>query len=262
MPAGVKLSAWEPVRGEPPAESLGEADAVIHLAGEAVSQRWTDEAKRRIRDSRVMGTRNLVQALGKLSPRPEALICASGVGYYGSRGDEILTEASGPGTDYLADVCKAWEDEARGAEALGMRVVRVRIGLVLDPKGGALERMLPPFRMGVGGKMGNGRQWMSWVHIQDVVEMFRFAAENTGVRGALNGTAPNPVVNADFTRALASALRRPALFPAPEFAMHLVFGEMASLLFASQRALPKEAEAAGFAFRYPQLAGALADLLK
>jgi uncharacterized protein (TIGR01777 family) len=262
MPAGVRLSAWDPVKGEPPADSLREADAVIHLAGEPVAQRWTDEAKRRIRDSRVTGTRNLVQALAKLPQRPEALICSSAVGYYGSRGDEVLVESSGPGDGYLADVCKTWEDEARAAEGLGMRVVRVRTGVVLDTRGGALQRMLKPFRMGMGGKLGSGRQWMSWIHILDLVELFRFAAEKPAVRGVLNGTAPNPVVNADFTRALASAVRRPAIFPAPEFMMHLMFGEMASVLFASQRVLPKEPEAAGFSFRFPQLPAALADLLK
>ncbi len=262
MPAGVKLCAWDPVRSEPPEDSLRDVDTVIHLAGEPVAQRWTEEAKRRIRDSRVTGTRNLVQALSKISPRPESLICASAVGYYGDRAEEILLESSSPGTGYLADVCKAWEEEACAAEALGMRVVRVRIGIVLDPKGGALQRMLPPFRMGVGGKLGGGRQWMSWIHIQDLVEMFRFAAEKPAVRGVLNGTSPFPVVNADFTRALASVLRRPALFPTPEFVMHLMFGEMASLLFASQRVLPKQPEAAGFSFGFPQLTGALADLLK
>ncbi len=262
VPAGVRVSAWDPVKSEAPADSLREADAVVHLAGETVAQRWTVEAKRRIRDSRVIGTRNLVQALAKLPQRPEALLCASGVGYYGSRGDEILEESSGPGTGYLADVCKTWEDEARGAEALGMRVVRVRIGIVLDPRGGALQSMLPPFRIGLGGRMGSGRQWMSWIHIQDLVELFRYAAERPAVRGVVNGTAPNPVVNADFTRALASVLRRPAIFPAPEFMMHLIFGEMASLLFESQRAIPKETEAAGFTFRFPQLPAALADLLK
>ncbi len=262
MPAGVRLSAWDPGKGEPPAESLREADAVIHLAGEPVGQRWTGEVKRRIRDSRVMGTRHLVQALGKLTPRPQVLVCASAVGYYGARGEEVLVESSAPGDDYLADVCKAWEEEARAAEGLGMRVVRVRTGIALDPRGGALRRMLPPFRMGLGGRLGSGRQWMPWIHIQDLVELFRFAAENTAVRGAVNGAAPNPVVNADFTRGLASALRRPALFPAPEFALHLVFGEMANVLFASQRVLPKAAEAAGFGFRFPLLGPALADLLK
>ncbi len=262
MPAGVKVFPWDPAKGEPPADSLRETDAVIHLAGEPVAQRWTEEAKRRIRDSRVIGTRNLVQALGRLSPRPQALICASAIGYYGSRGDETLVESSGPGTGYLADVCKAWEDEAVAAEALGMRVVRVRTGIVLDPRGGALGRMLPPFRMGVGGKLGSGRQWMAWIHVQDLVEMFRFTAEQPEVKGVFNGTAPNPVINSEFTSALGAALHRPTLLPTPEFMMHLMFGEMASLLFASQRVLPKGADAAGFSFRFPQLTGALSDLLK
>ena len=261
MPAGVKVFPWDPVKGEPPAESLRDADVVIHLAGEPVAQRWTDEAKRRIRESRVAGTHNLVQALGKLERRPEALVCASAVGYYGSRGDEVLVESSGPGEGYLVEVCKAWEDEARAAEASGMRVVRVRTGVVLDMRGGALQRMLTPFRMGAGGRIGSGRQWMPWIHAQDLVDVFRFAAGKP-VRGVLNGVAPAPVANAEFTRTLASALHRPAIVPMPEFALRLMFGEMSGVLVASQRVLPKETEAAGFQFRFPQLAAALADLLK
>jgi uncharacterized protein len=262
MPAGVRVFAWDPAKAEPPVESLRDADAVIYLAGEPVAQRWNEDVKRRIRESRVTGTENLVRALSKLSRRPEALVCGSAVGYYGSRGDEVLVESSAPGSDYLAGVCQAWEDAARGAEALGMRVVRVRTGVVLDARGGALARMLPPFKMGVGGKLGDGRQWMSWIHAQDLVDLFRFAAENQSVRGAWNGTAPYPVDNADFTRALGSALRRPAIFPMPEFALKLMFGEMAEVLLASQRALPKQPEAAGFQFRFPQLPAALTDVLK
>ncbi|HYW41490.1 MAG TPA: TIGR01777 family oxidoreductase [Bryobacteraceae bacterium] len=261
LPAGVRLSAWDCLKGEPPADSLRDADAVIHLAGEPVAQRWTDQAKRLIRETRVTGTRNLVAALSKLERRPQALICASAVGYYGSRGDDILVESSAPGSDYLAEVCQAWENEACAAEGLGMRVVRVRTGLVLGARGGALLRMLPPFKMGVGGKLGDGRQWMPWIHLQDLVDLYQFAAEKP-VRGALNGTAPSPVMNADFTRALASALHRPALFPVPKLALSLLFGEMSAILLASQRVQPKEAEAAGFRFRFPQLEAALSDVLK
>jgi len=261
MPANVRVFAWDPAKGEPPAEGLRETDAVIHLAGEPVAQRWNDEVKRRIRDSRVLGTRNLVQAIAKLENRPQALVCASGVGYYGSRGDEILTEVSSSGQDFLADVCRDWEKEALAAEAAGVRVVCVRTGLVLDPRGGALKRMLPPFRMGLGGKIGTGRQWMPWIHAQDLADLFRFAAENP-LKGAANGVAPNPVVNADFTRALGSALRRPAIFPVPGFVLDIMFGEMASVLTAGQRAVPKAAEDAGFQFRFPELTAALADLLK
>ena len=260
LPAGVRISTWDPLKGPPPAESLREADAIIHLAGEPVAQRWTAQAKRRIRESRVAGTRNLVEALVTLTQRPEALICAAAIGYYGSRGDEVLTESSAPGSGFLPEVCVAWEREAQAAEALGVRVVRVRMGLVLDAGGGALQRMLPPFRMGVGGRLGNGRQWMSWIHLEDLAALFQFAVESQ-VRGPLNGVAPNPVTNSDFTRELARALGRPAVFPVPGFALRLLFGEMAEVLLASQRVTPAAAEAAGFRFRFPQLAQALAGLL-
>jgi uncharacterized protein (TIGR01777 family) len=261
LPAGVKLSAWDPMKNEPPAESLQNADVVVHLAGEPVAQRWTEESKRKIRDSRVAGTRNLVQALSKLATRPAALVSASAIGYYGSRGDEVLTENSAPGTGYLAEVCEAWEREAVAAEALGMRVATVRIGIVLDPRGGALQKMLPPFRMGVGGKVGTGRQWMSWIHLDDLAGIFKMAIEKP-VQGPVNGSAPNPVVNADFTKALAVAVRRPAIFPVPEFGLKLLFGEMSTVLLGSQRVQPQKAASSGYQFRFPQLPGALADLLK
>jgi uncharacterized protein (TIGR01777 family) len=257
--AGHSLHALS--RHAPPAESLREADVIIHLAGEPVAQRWTAEAKRRIRESRVAGTRNLVEALATLPRRPEALICASAIGYYGSRGDEILTESSAPGSGFLPEVCVAWEREAQAAEAFGLRVVHVRTGLVLDARGGALQRMLPPFRMGVGGRLGSGRQWMSWIHLEDLAGLFQLAVESP-VRGPLNGVAPYPVTNSDFTRELARALRRPAVFPIPEFALRLLFGEMADVPLASQRVVPGAAQAAGFRFRFPQLAPALAGLFR
>ena len=257
--AGHSLRALS--RHAPPAESLREADAIIHLAGEPVAQRWTAAAKQRILDSRVVGTRNLVEALGRFTRRPETLICASAIGYYGSRGDEILTESSAPGSGFLPEVCVAWEREAQAAEAFGIRVVRVRIGVVLAAGGGALVRMLPPFRMGVGGRLGSGRQWMSWIHLEDLAALFQFAVESQ-VRGPLNAVAPNPVTNSDFTRELAHALRRPAVFPVPEFALKMLFGEMADVLLASQRVAPAAAEAAGFRFRFPQLAPALESLLR
>ena len=261
LPAGVKLSSWLPHQGEPPAEAVREADAVIHLAGEPVAQRWSTEVKQRIRDSRVVGTRNLVQALAKLPHRPGILICGSAVGYYGSRGDETLVESSAPGSGYLADVCVEWENEAMAAEPLGIRVVRLRTGVVLDPRGGALQRMLPPFRMAVGGKLAAGKQWMAWIHAQDLVGIIQYALDHP-LRGPVNGVAPYPVVNADFAKTMAAAVHRPAIFPVPGFALHLLFGEMAGMLLASQRVIPKEAEAAGFRFRFPQLTQALADLLK
>jgi uncharacterized protein (TIGR01777 family) len=261
LPPGVRLSVWDSTRGEPPAESLQDVDAVVHLAGEPVAQRWTAHARQAIRESRVTGTRNLVQALAKLPKKPEVLVCASAVGYYGDRGDEILNESSSPGGDYLAQLCVDWEKEAQSAEAAGIRVVRVRTGLVLDARGGALPRMLPPFRIGLGGKLGSGQHWMSWIHLEDLAALFQFALANP-VSGPLNGVAPNPVINAGFTRALAAAVHRPAIFPVPAFALRLLFGEMSQILLASQRALPQAAERAGFRFRYPELAPALADVLK
>jgi uncharacterized protein len=258
-PPGARGSAWDPSSGEPPLEALRDADAVIHLAGENVAQRWTDDARRRIRESRVAGTRSLVQALAKLPRRPEALICASAVGYYGSRGDETLTEGSPPGTGFLPEVCVAWEREAQAAEELGMRVVRLRLGVVLDSKGGALPRMLPAFRWGVGGRLGDGRQWMSWIHLEDVAGLFRTAVL-APMNGAVNAVSPNPVTNAEFTRVLARAISRPAVFAVPEFALKAMLGEMSEVLLASQRAVPTAAEAAGYRFRFPELQGALKAL--
>jgi uncharacterized protein len=261
LPGGVRLSSWDPSKGEPPADSLSDADAVIHLAGETVAQRWTEDVKRRIRESRVTGTRNLVAALKKLPRPPAILVCASATGYYGSRGDEILTETSAPGSGFLPEVCVAWESEARAAEALRTRVVMMRTGVVLDTRGGALLRMLPPFRMGVGGKLGTGKQWMAWIHLQDLAALFHLALDQA-LSGPINGVAPYPVDNAEFTRTLAAALHRPALLPVPGFGLKMAFGEMSEILLASQRVSPKAAETAGFRFRFPQLAPALADLLK
>jgi len=258
-PNGVEFSEWS-ADAEPPPESLAQADAVIHLAGEPVAQRWTAEVKRRIRSSRVDGTRHLVNALSKLPRRPEVLVCGSAIGIYGSRGDEILTETSEPGADFLARVVIDWEAEAKAAEAAGIRVVLLRTGVVLG-QGGALDKMLPPFRFGVGGRIGDGRQWMSWIHIEDEIRLILFAMENGQVRGVVNATAPNPARNAEFTRELASALHRPAVFPVPTIALKILFGEMAGVLLASQRVVPQAAEAAGFEFKYPELQPALSQIL-
>ncbi|MGB9454409.1 MAG: TIGR01777 family oxidoreductase [Bryobacteraceae bacterium] len=260
LPAGVELSVWNPL-GPAPEAALRGVDAVLHLAGEPVAQRWTAAAKQRIYDSRVVGTRHLVATLANCSPRPPVLVCASAIGYYGSRGDEILSENSGPGTGFLADLCVAWEREAAKAETLGVRVTRIRIGLVLDAGGGALKPMLAPFRAGLGGPLGGGRQWTSWIHIADLAEMCRFALEGPAPP-VVNGVAPGAVTNAEFTRSLAAALRRPAFLPAPKLALRMLFGEMAELLLASQRVAPAAAEAAGFQFQHPELKGALADLLR
>jgi uncharacterized protein (TIGR01777 family) len=261
LPAGVQLSVWDPLLGPAPEDALLDADAVLHLAGEPVAQRWTAAAKQRIRDSRVVGTSHLVAALADCSPRPATLVCASAIGYYGSRGDELLSEDSAPGTGFLADVCVGWEREAAKAEALGMRVTRIRTGVVLDPRGGALKPMLAPFRFGLGGPLGGGRQWMSWIHASDLAEMFRFALENPAPP-VLNGVAPGSVTNAEFTRALATALHRPAFLPVPKLALRMLFGEMADMLLSSQRVTTAAAESAGFQFQHPQLAEALGDLLR
>jgi uncharacterized protein (TIGR01777 family) len=260
LPNGVRLFVWDPAKGSPPQESLEDADAVIQLAGEPVAQRWSPEVKRRIRESRVEGTGRLVEALAALQRRPEVLVCASAVGYYGSRGDELLDESAPPGSGFLPEVCVAWEKEARAAAALGMRVALIRIGVVLDPRGGALARMLPPFRWGVGGRLGSGRQWMSWIHLADLVELFRFTMEKP-ISGVLNGVAPFPVPNREFTQELARAVHRPAWFPVPQFALKTLFGEMAEVLLASQRVTPRAAESAGFRFQFPQLGPALDDLV-
>ena len=252
-------AAWDVLAGEPPAESLAKADAVVHLAGSPVAQRWTSGAKKKIRASRVQGTHHLVTALSTLSGRPEALVCASAIGIYGDRGDEVLTEASPIATGFLADVCHEWEQEADLAEALGIRVVKLRFGIALGRKGGALEKMLPPFRAFVGGKVGTGSQWMSWIHIADIVGLIRHAIEHP-VSGVMNATAPNPVRNREFARELGAALHRPAIFPVPAMALRILLGEMASVLVASQRVLPKAAESTGYRFEFPDLGGALRDL--
>jgi hypothetical protein len=252
-------AAWDVLAGEPPAESLAKADAVVHLAGVPVAQRWTSRAKKTIRASRVQGTHHLVTALSTLSARPEALVCASAIGIYGDRGDEVLTEASPIATSFLADVCHEWEQEADLAEALGIRVVKLRFGIALGRKGGALEKMLPPFRAFVGGKVGTGSQWMSWIHIADIVGLIRHAIEHP-VSGVVNATAPNPVRNREFARELGAALHRPAIFPVPALALRVFLGEMASVLLASQRVLPKVAESTGYDFAFPDLGGALRDL--
>lgn len=236
-------------------------DAVVHLAGESVAQRWGAEAKRRIRESRVESTRRIVESLQRLSPPPTVLVCASAVGIYGSRGDEVLTENSQPGSGFLAEVCVAWEREARAATALGVRVVNPRIGVVLGRGGGALERMLPMFSHGAGGHLGSGRQWWSWIHLDDLSALIEFALNETRLEGPVNATTPQPVTNSDFTHALGAALHRPAVLPVPAFALKFKLGEMATLLLDSQRAVPEAARAAGFEFHYPEIGPALSSIV-
>lgn len=253
--------AWDPMTGTPPLASLEGSDAVIHLAGEPVAQRWTEEVKRRIRYSRVQGAQNLVAALAALPAKPKTLVCASAIGYYGSRSDDILTESAPAGTGFLPEVCVEWERAAGAARALGIRVVTPRIGVVLGRRGGALQKMLPLFRLGIGGPLAGGRQWMSWIHVEDMVRLIAFAVNAQVLDGAVNAVSPEPVTNAAFTRALGAALRRPAFFPVPELALRALYGEMAGILLDSQRAMPAAAHAAGFQFLHPHLAEALRGLL-
>jgi hypothetical protein len=258
---GVASYTWDPLEGEPPAESVNTMDAIIHLAGEPVAQRWDAEVKRRIRDSRVLGTRRLVDAIGRVKHKPKVLVCASAIGYYGERGEEELTESAGPGKGFLAETCKAWEAEADRASEFGLSVMKLRIGFVLGRDGGALATMAPAFRWGVGGRLGSGRQWMPWIHVDDVAELFVHAAEN-GLSGVWNATAPNPVRNAEFTREMASAVHRPALLPVPAFALKIAFGELGQHMLDSARVVPAAAVKAGFRFQYPEVGGALRNLLQ
>jgi uncharacterized protein len=241
--------------------SVPRLDAIIHLAGEPVAQRWTEEVKRRIYESRVQGTGQLVAAVGRLQHRPSVLVSASAIGYYGDRGGDILTEASSAGTGFLADLCVHWEREALQACEHGIRVVPLRISAVLGTGGGALKKMVPPFRMGLGGRLGSGRQWMSWIHLRDMVRLLIFAAENESVSGPMNGSSPGPVTNAEFTKTLARQLHRSAVFPAPKFALRIVLGEMVDFLFSSERVIPEAAQRAGFSFEHPSLEGALRNVL-
>ena len=254
----VEVHAWLPAAEPAPVEALRGADVVFNLAGEPVAGgRWSAERKQRIRDSRVIGTRNLVAGIAQLETRPKVLVSGSAVGYYGDRGDEELDERSSPGRDFLADVCVRWEAEAMAAQQLGLRVVCVRTGIVLASGGGALTKMLTPFKMGAGGKLGSGRQWMPWIHIDDMVAILLQASLDDSLSGAINATAPSPVTNAQFTAALAQVLHRPALLPVPKTMLRLTFGEMADIMLASQRVFPKAALEAGVHFEYTELAKAL-----
>ena len=252
---------WEPSTQEVPAQALDGAEAVIHLAGEPVSQRWTAEVKARIRSSRVDGTRRLVDAISRQANPPKTLIPASAIGIYGSRNNEILTEASAPGHGFLEDVTVQWEKEAMRAAEFGVRVAPVRIGIVLGVNGGAMRTMLPVFRLGIGGTIGFGDQWMSWIQLDDLVSLIVFALQNDGIRGPVNGTAPNPVHNSEFTKTLASMMHRPSLFPVPKFVLRALYGEMSQIVFASQRVMPEAAKAAGFQFATPELHQALDRVL-
>jgi uncharacterized protein (TIGR01777 family) len=261
--AGTAGILWDPARGVLDAASLEGFDAMVHLAGEAlVPGRWNAARKARIRDSRVGGTRLLAETITRLARPPQVFLCASAVGYYGNRGDELLREDAPPGRDYLAEVCRAWEEAAEPAARKGTRVVQHRFGVILSPKGGALRKMLPPFRLGVGGRLGDGRQYMSWITLDDVLGGIEHALLTPELKGPVNTVAPHPRTNAEFTDSLGRVLGRPTIFPMPAFAARVAFGEVAdALLLASQRVEPARLLASGYRFRHPDLEPALRFLL-
>lgn len=257
---------WNPDTGFADADliRLEGLDAVVHLAGESISAlRWSDEKKKAIRDSRVFGTRSMIETFDKLERKPGTFISGAAIGYYGDRGDEVMTESSPAGKTFLADISKEWEAESRRAEDLGIRTVLLRTGIVLSKDGGALATMVTPFKLGVGGVVGSGKQWMSWISLDDVVGIINFVLENESVRGAINVTAPNPVTNEEFTKTLGSVLYRPTFLPLPEFAVHMVFGEMGdALLLDSTRVVPKRLLDAGYEFQFTDVKAALEYAVK
>ena len=263
---GVQVMRWDPMSEPAPQAALSRADAVVHLAGENVAQRWTERAKQAILQSRVTGTRNLLAGLeaiarSEIGQRPRTLISGSAVGYYGPRGEEPLDEDAPPGSDFLSETCVAWEAEAQKAAALGMRVVLVRTGVVLNRDGGALKKMLPPFQLGVGGPVAGGEQYMSWIHREDLVGMIRAALDDERWSGPINATAPEPVTNREFSHALGRALHRPSLLPVPGFALGLLYGEMAEIVTAGARVMPAKPLVLGYDFRHPELEEALRSAL-
>jgi uncharacterized protein len=260
-PRGTGAYAWQPEQEAAPADALAGQDAVVHLAGENVAQRWSADAKRRIRSSRELGTRNLVAGIEAADPRPKVLVSSSAVGYYGPHGDERLDEDTPPGRDFLAEVCVAWEREARQAAGLGLRVVTVRTGVVLDQGGGALAKMLPFFKLGVGGPVAGGGQYMPWIHVDDVVGIYLAALDGDDWEGPVNAAAPEPVTNKAFSKALGRALHRPALAPVPAFAIQTLYGEMAEIVTKGQRVVPARTQALGYAFSHPDLDEALRSAL-
>jgi uncharacterized protein (TIGR01777 family) len=245
---GVEALAWDPDTQPAPAAAIAGRDAVVHLAGEPIAQRWTPESKRRIRVSREEGTARLVEGLVAAEPRPSALVCASAVGYYGPRGDEPLDERAPVGQGFLADVCRAWEQAAGAARELGVRVVNLRTGVLLDRADGALARMLPPFRLGLGGPVAGGRQYVSWIAPDDLVGMYLAATVDASWEGAINATAPEPVTNRELSRALGRVLHRPAVLPVPALALGALYGEMAEVVTTGQRVVPVRALELGFSF--------------
>ena len=260
--AGGGGPTWQPEKGEINLAPASPIDAVLHLAGEGIAQRWTPTVKQRIRESRVQGTRLLCEALAKLPQPPKALVCASATGFYGSRGDEWLDESSAPGTGFLADVCQEWEAAAAPAFKAGVRVVHLRFGIVLAKEGGALAKMLPAFKLGLGGRLGDGRAWWSWIAIDDLVRVIQLALTDDSLSGPVNAVAPNPVTNAEFTRALGRVLHRPAILPVPRFVIQTVFGEMGrEALLGSARVRPAVLSKHGFIFQHGAIEPALHAIL-
>jgi hypothetical protein len=261
--APLQTLAWDPRSGPAPAEALDGRDAVVHLAGEQVAQRWSGGARRAIRESRVAGTQNLVEGLRAVGPdaRPRTLVSSSAIGYYGPHGEEPLDEETPPGSDFLAQVCVAWELEAGRASELDMRVVQVRTGVVLDSRGGALGKMLPAFRLGIGGPIAGGRQYVSWIHVEDLAGMMIAAIEHDTWSGPINGTAPEPVSNQAFSKALGRALGRPAVLPVPALALQLLYGGMAEMVTTGARVVPAKPLVLGYEFRHPALEPALRSAL-
>lgn len=258
-PKDDKHIQWSIDEGFAEPEKLEGIDVVVHLAGENISGlRWTDDKKKAIRDSRVFGTRNVVDAISRLKQKPHTFIASSAIGFYGERGDDELNESSSIGTGFLPEVCKEWEAESRRAEDAGIRTVLLRTGIVLSKDGGALGTMLLPFKMGVGGVVGSGKQWMSWISLEDEIAVINYVIENANIRGAVNAVSPNPATNEEFTKTLGSVLYRPTFLPLPEFAVSMLFGEMGdALLLASTKVMPKRLEDAGFKFKHPNLKEAI-----
>ena len=262
LPAGVDAVRWDPKAVPAPAEALSGRDVVVHLAGEDVGQRWTKRVKQEILDSREQGTRNLVAGIAAAEPRPKALVSASASGFYGPRGDEPVDERQPPGDDFLADVCVRWEREADGAQALGLRVAKLRTGIVLDKDGGALGKMLPPFKLGAGGPVAGGRQHMPWIHLDDMTGLYLQAIDDERWTGAINAAAPQPVTNKAFSKALGKALKRPAVSPVPAFAIKTLFGEMSTIVVNGVNMVPARAERElGFQFRHREIGEALTSTL-
>jgi uncharacterized protein len=258
LPVACPIFSWQDTDQPPPEEAFAGVDAVVHLAGENIINRWTPSRKRKIIKSRIDSTRQLVSAMRNLNRPPKVFVCASAIGYYGDQGDEALDESAEPGEGFLADLCRQWEEAARQAEASGIRIVSLRIGVVLGHDGGALQPMLPPFRMGLGGPVASGRQWMSWIHVRDLAGLVLHAIENDSMNGPVNAVSPHPVVNAEFTQTLATVLKRPHLFRVPGFVLKVLMGEASQVVLASQRVMARKVD--GYEFVFPQLQAALEDI--